>query len=222
MRIRREIIQSSVILAVVAIIGIGLGWLGGRNTVDHQRVSEVQETPPTSQQSGGESGIIQIASISPESAKRGNPPVAIRSPEKRNEPVLDPEQEISDIVGADVEYSEKTRKLIKLFPQLPETDQTEAARHLANLLSDEEFPEVESILTNSQTSDEAAEILLDDLLNRANSVKVTMILAVARSATTTQAANAKDLLERILGDDYGNDWQQWELKAKEWLMENPD
>lgn len=222
MRKRSEMIKLFGFVPVVIIVGIGLGWLGSKNTATHPQTSEAKKSQPLSLQSNEEGNIAVSAKTSQQAFDIDVPNKVNKLPQTTKESIQDGESQISDILGADGDDAEKSRKLIELFPKLPETGQAEAARHLANLVSDENYTSLGTILTNSQTTAEASEILLDDLLNRVNSIKVPLMLAVARDAAHPQTANAKDLLERILGEDYGTNWSEWERMAKVWLEKNPD
>jgi hypothetical protein len=58
-------------------------------------------------------------------------------------------------------------------------------------------------------------------MNRDNAIKMPIFLEIARDPKHPQAATAKDFMERILEEDYGNDWGKWEKKVQEWVKENP-
>ena len=66
------------------------------------------------------------------------------------------------------------------------------------------------------------DFLLDDVLNRPNSLKLPALLAVARNAQHPKAAEAKDFLQLFLEEDYGSDWDKWQARMEQWLKDNPD
>jgi hypothetical protein len=72
------------------------------------------------------------------------------------------------------------------------------------------------------TSSNVDEVLLADVLNRNGSLKMPILLQVARTPNHPLAAEAKDMLERLLEEDYGTDWTRWETKMRAYLKENPD
>jgi hypothetical protein len=47
-------------------------------------------------------------------------------------------------------------------------------------------------------------------------------LEVARSAQHPRAEEARDFLELFLEEDYGDDWNKWQIQVQEWLKDNPD
>lgn len=77
-------------------------------------------------------------------------------------------------------------------------------------------------LTNADLPENVLDVLLDDVLNRPNSLKLPALLEVARSAQHPKAAEAKDFLELFLEEDYGADWDKWQAGMEQWLKENPD
>ncbi len=62
----------------------------------------------------------------------------------------------------------------------------------------------------------------EDVLNRPNSVKLPLLLDLARDPQHPKASEAKDILELFLEEDYGNDWTKWQAKLDQWLKDNPD
>jgi hypothetical protein len=133
------------------------------------------------------------------------------------------EDKIGDILGADNEIEDKVKELFELYPKLSDEGKKEAVEHLSNLIADDDqYGPLGKLLVDTNTPAGASESLLNDLINRENKLRVPLMLEVARNPNHSQAAEAKDMLMRILEDDYGDDWKLWEEKAKEWVKENPD
>ena len=61
---------------------------------------------------------------------------------------------------------------MELLPQLPEEGQEEAAEHLANLLPDDQYAAAGQMLTNLKTTEPVMDVLMSDLLNRPNTLKM--------------------------------------------------
>lgn len=137
-------------------------------------------------------------------------------------PDPDGEQKISDILGNGADPAAQSQKLLALFPALPGTGQVEASRHLVNLVSDENYAPLAEILTNSTTPAAVSEILFFDLINRPNSLKFPLLLAISRNVDHPQAEAARELLERIFDKNYGTNWEQWEVEIRTWLKQHPD
>jgi hypothetical protein len=66
------------------------------------------------------------------------------------------------------------------------------------------------------------DFLLDDVLNRPNSLKLPALLDVARNAQHPKAAEAKNFLTLFIEEDYGSDWDKWQTGIEAWLKANPD
>jgi hypothetical protein len=132
------------------------------------------------------------------------------------------EDKVDEIIGPEGEDSEKVKRLLEMFPHLPEDGQVEVAQHLSNLVPDENYEPLGKILKDAKMSEAVLDVLLADLLNRPNSVKLPTILEVASNPQNPKASESKDLLELFLEEDYGADWPKWQAKMDEWLKENPD
>jgi hypothetical protein len=136
--------------------------------------------------------------------------------------IADWEQRLDDILGSEGEETAKAKQMLALFPNLPEDGQVEVAQHLSNLLSDQEYPSLGKLLTDSKLPEAVLDVLVVDVLNRPNALKLPLLLDIARDSEHPKAAEAKDLLELYLEEDYGNDWNKWQAKMQQWLRENPD
>ena len=60
-----------------------------------------------------------------------------------------------------------------------------------------------------ETPSAVSTLLMNDLLNRHNSLKLPMLLAVASNGDHPLKDQAKDMLELFLQADYGTNWDQW-------------
>jgi hypothetical protein len=209
----------AIVIAGVVVVTILL-WVDNRES----RVSAPQPTE---------------ASVSPPSAEHRRPPVLpehFRNPAPEqitNESlpnvsapstglITNWEDKVDEIIGPEGEDSEKVKRLLEMFPRLPEDGQVEVAQHLSNLVPDENYEPLGKILKDAKMPEAVLDVLLADLLNRPNSVKLPTILEVASNPQNPKASESKDLLELFLEEDYGADWPKWQAKMDEWLKENPD
>ena len=90
------------------------------------------------------------------------------------------------------------------------------------VLVDQDYDLLRKHLTNPDLPGDVLEVLLGDVLNRPNSLKLPALLEVARSPQHPKAAEAKDFLELFLESDYGTDWDKWQAGMEQWLKDNPD
>jgi hypothetical protein len=133
------------------------------------------------------------------------------------------EQRVDTILGSDqIDEAKKAEELLALFPNLPEEGQLEAIQHISNLLPDDRYAAITPMLTSAQTSEAVLEVLLTDLLNRPNELKLPALLQVARTPDHPKAADARDILEVFVDENYGNDWAKWESAVQKYLKENPE
>jgi hypothetical protein len=138
-------------------------------------------------------------------------------------PITNWEQRIDSILGSDnTDEAKKADELLALFPTLPEDGQLEAAQHISNLLPDEKYPAIAPMLTNAVTSEPVLDALLTDLLNRPDTLKLPMLLQIARIPEHPKASEARDILEVYVDENFGNDWPKWEAALQKYLKENSE
>ncbi len=132
------------------------------------------------------------------------------------------EQKVDHILEVEGEPDAKAKQMLEMFPQLPDDGQVEVARHLSNLVADEDYASLRQLLADPQLPEEVLDTLMTDVLNRPNGLKLPALLEVARTTGHPKAENAEEVLGLFLEVDYGDDWFKWEEKVQEWLNENPD
>lgn len=129
------------------------------------------------------------------------------------------------LIANNTDTDEKAKQLLKIFPRLPEAGQIEAAQHLSNLLRDEDYPPLGRYLANSKTPVRVLDELMTDVLNRPNSMKLPLLLEVARNPNHPKATEAKETILQYLEkdeNDLGSDWNNWEDAVKAKVKEDPD
>ena len=132
------------------------------------------------------------------------------------------EEKVDEILGADSDDTNKVRRLFALFPHVPDESKSEVAQHLSNLVTDDDYPRLGELLKDSTLPDDTLDVLMADVLNRANSLKLPELLEVAQTPNHSKADEAKDILALFLDEDFGADWPKWKEKMAGWLKDNPD
>ena len=132
------------------------------------------------------------------------------------------EDKVDEILGSASSDPDKAKQMLEMVPQLPADGQEEVARHVSNLLPDQDYGLMHAYLTNAALPEEVLDVLLGDVLNRPNSLKLPALLAVASTPQHPKAAEAKDFLELFLEEDCGDDWAKWQGSMEQWLKDNPD
>jgi hypothetical protein len=210
-------------IAAVVILGVALGWWGTRRT---------NPIPDSTQPQPGVSTAPTGSGLEPKPQPKPRVDGTAASPTNRpGRPVpslvaanvlTNWEDKVEEILTAEGEDTDKAKKMLEIFPNLPEEGKVEVAQHLSNLVPDEDYGPLGKLLTDSSLSEDVLDVLLADVLNRPNSVKLPLLMEVARDSSNPKASEAKDLLELFLEDDYGTDWAKWQAKMDVWLKENPD
>lgn len=132
------------------------------------------------------------------------------------------EDKLDEILTSELDTTQMGESLLDLMPTVNEEAQMELAGHIVNLVDDEHYARVAPYLTNAAVPEAVSSVFMNDLYNRANSLKLPLVLAVARTENHPLREEAKDLLELYIEEDYGTDWKKWESAMNTWLKENPD
>jgi hypothetical protein len=209
-------------LLVVVGVGLALGWLTSRSPKAQPQVNDNAQAADTNAPSEAVTPkrvVIKTSVDSRPSAERA----AAAVPEVNPNLITDWEERLDNILGDDkVEDPVKAKHLLEMFPNLPEEGQVDVAQHLANLTPDSDYAPLGKYLSDPKTPEAVVDILMGDLLNRGNTVKLPMLVEVAKNESSPKAEEAKNILELYLEEDYGTDWATWQAKVDEWLKANPD
>jgi len=220
MRTSVKILAAVGAVVVIVMVGVMLGWFGDKN--------QNGSLPHPSPQPAGIAPSHSTAGTSPRPAT--NPVVAIKPPTQPKASGVAPnpniitnwEERLDTILGSEGEESEKAKQLLAIFSRLPEEGQVEVVQHLSNLVADQDYAPLGKLLVDASLPEDVLEQLMADILNRPNSLKLPLLLEVARNPQHSKAEDAKDLLELYLEEDYGQDWSKWQAKLEEWVKQNPD
>jgi hypothetical protein len=215
----RVVLGVIALLAVVVVAGIVLGWLGSKGPELKGQASSLSPTTPAP------AAAQPSASVTTPKRKPSEEQPAPTQPATASTAtnvIADWEDKVDEILQTEVPESEKAKKMLQMFPRLPEDGQVEIAQHLSNLVADEDYTSLGKLLTNDKLPEPVLEVLMADVLNRPNSLKLPLLLDVAKDAQHPKAEEARDLLELFLEENYGNNWGQWQAKMDQWLKDNPD
>jgi hypothetical protein len=142
-------------------------------------------------------------------------------------PPVDPDapdwsDKVSDILGSASDIPDKCKEMLKLYPTLPDEGKLEVAGHLNNLVADEDYAPMAKIVTDPKVPGPVAEEILFDLFNRPDSLKLPILLQIARTPNHPAAKEALDDLALILEEDHGKDWAKWEQTMQQYFKDNPE
>jgi len=208
-------------IAVLAVIAVGAGILIAWSLGNHVTPVIVTETP-----------VEATTQPDPGYGPPSNPVAGPRLPENsrgfgrpftNTEAQLDTrpwDQKLDSILLGAGEVNDKADSILALLKASPADAQPELAQHLINMAQDDHYDGVAGLLTNATTQTAVSTILMNDLLNRRNTLKLPMLLAIARNDDHPLKDQAKDMLELFLQADYGADWDQWSTAVDNWLQAN--
>lgn len=217
------LLGAALVLGVV-LLGIGLGLLGSRGPSPRIPPPEAPpESSPASSPLAANPGTPQPSAPTPEQIVPDlqNPELSMTSTSATNL-VFNWEDRVDQILTGDGDTADKAKHMLDLFPRLPQEGQQEVAQHLSNLVSDQDYPELAKLLSDTNLAAPVLDVFFGDTLNRPNSVKLPALLQVARQPQHPKAAEAKEVLALFLDDDYGSDWDKWQAAVDQWLKNNPD
>ncbi|MGD0614494.1 MAG: hypothetical protein ABSA69_03515 [Verrucomicrobiota bacterium] len=209
------------ILAGIVAVGLLIGWWGSRGPAPPPTPSVAIPTPVQSPDNRPPS--VGAESNPPvETKAAANPAVVATNTTPTGGAtnlLADWEDKLDEILGSDEDDTNKVKDLFAVFPRLPEEGQAEVAQHLSNLVPDDNYAPLGQLLQNTNLPDSVLDVLMSDVLNRPNSVKLPQLLQVTQNPDHPKADEAKDLIELYLDED---DPAKWPDKMQQWLKENPD
>jgi hypothetical protein len=128
------------------------------------------------------------------------------------------ERKIDEVLSVqNANETETAQMLINLVPTLPPEGQAEATQHIANLILDKDYGRVMPMLRNASLPEEVHDVLVTDLMNREDKVKLPALLEVARIPNHPYHEEAMTDLQIFLDQDNGNNWSKWDSAVQEYL-----
>jgi hypothetical protein len=211
------------VLVLAGGVGVFIGWMKSRDG-DIQPIA----VPPGSNQ--------PIMAIAPVAMTTGQPPFSgnPRSPrglQDRPAPSQPPpppnglfqewEKQLDGVLLSDADPNTKADRILAMIPTAPTNAQVELSQHLVNMVQDDHYGGTAQLLTNADTSSAVSTVLMNDLLNRSSTLKLPMLLALARQDDHPLKDQARDMLELLLQRDDGSNWDEWGDDINTWLQNNP-
>jgi hypothetical protein len=210
-----KVVRVLGVLVLAGGVGVFIGWMKSRDG-DIQPVA----VPAASNQ--------PIVDIAPEAEPRP----ATNKPSRRTRPKPAPdspplgvaaewEKQLDEVLLADIDPNLKADRILAMIPTAPSNAQVELTQHLVNMVQDDHYDGAAQLLTNSTTPAAISTVLMNDLLNRNNTLKLPMLLAVASDSDHPLKDQARDMLELLIQEDDGTNWDQWAASISTWLQNNP-
>jgi hypothetical protein len=166
-------------------------------------------------------------STAPETVTEVRKPAVVQSsdpkPESKPARPLEPwELKIDQALTSNLNETETAQVLLNLIPTLPPEGKAEATQHVTNLLPDSEYKRVLPLLKNTQMPAEVLDILVTDLMNREDTVKLPALLEVAKLPNHPNHEEALTDLQIFLDADHGSDWNKWTASVNSYLKKQAE
>jgi hypothetical protein len=113
--------------------------------------------------------------------------------------------------------AEKARGLLQLLPTIPAEGAETCAEEAVKRLPNDEYRHAQAFVTNPGTYGLALGVLFSDLMERPDNLRLPTLVTIARNSAHPYAAPARDNLELILGQNFGEDWPRWDAAVREKL-----
>jgi len=209
-----KILRGLAALGVAIGLGTLIGWLVSRQGDVTPIAVPATNQPLAVVPQGAEAPTPEPAPVTPK-------PPAVKVIKHQDPAFADWEQNLDDILLGDDDENGKADKILALIPNAPPEAQHELAQHLVNMLQDDHYDGAAGMLTNSATPADVSDVLMNDLLNRSNTLKLPLLLAIARNNDHPLKDEALNLLGLLTQEDDGTNWDQWSSTIDTWLQDNP-
>lgn len=210
-----KLLRGLVALAVAVGLGTFIGWLVSRQG-DVTPIAVPASSNPMLAVAPPPAARVAAPDATPVVHRQVHPSIA-GQPAEANEHW---EQDLDDILLSSDDENTKADRILALIPTAPADHEQELAQHLVNMVQDDHYDGTAQMLTNSTTPVEVSDVLMNDLLNRGNNLKLPMLLAIARNDSHPLKDQALDLLGLLTQEDNGTNWDQWSTAVDTWLQNN--
>jgi hypothetical protein len=215
-------IRAVAFLAVAGGLGLFIGWLVSRqNDVKPLTLPPVVSAPAVAEEPEPAPPPVTVrAPVQPVHAT-AEEPAQTAAPELTEATVsTNWEQSLEGILLSDDDDNTKADHILALIPTAPPDAQAELAQHLVNMVQDDHYENTADLLTNSTTPSAVSTVLMNDLLNRNNNLKLPTLLDIARTDDHPLKDQAREMLELLLQEDHGSNWDDWSTSINNWLTQN--
>jgi hypothetical protein len=213
-----KVVRILVVLALAGGVGVFIGWMKSRDG-DIQPIA----VPAASNQQGMSVAPVATAEVQPflpsQPTRLTRHKADVPSPAAEGFPEW--EKQLDDVLLSDADANTKADKILSMIPTAPSNAQVELSQHLVNMVQDDHYDGAAQLLTNAVTPAAVSTVLMNDLLNRNNTLKLPMLLAVARDNNHPLKDQAREMLELLIQEDNGSNWDQWSASIDTWLQNNP-
>lgn len=127
------------------------------------------------------------------------------------------QDEINDILSSDENNDLKARAMLRLLPALPTEGQVEVVQEADGLLPDSDYDALAEYTVNPSLPEPVLEALLAGLLDRPDSIRLPLLFNIAGDDQHPESEQAGELLQMLLEETYGTNWDWGDASAAQWL-----
>ncbi|MGZ4971791.1 MAG: hypothetical protein ACXWBP_03645 [Limisphaerales bacterium] len=208
------------IVGLLAVVGLVVWWALQQGKLPTLPPTITQASDPANARtSHGTNGSATQANAAEASAKEAEMTAEVVDPPEVPEPKTW-EDHLDDILLSDDNENTKADQILALMQTSPAENQEELAQHLVNMVQDNHYDGASNLLMNINTQTNVAEVLMNDLLNRNNTLKLKTLLQIVKMPDHPLHENAREMLELFVQEDHGTNYEEWEKAVGDWLKEN--
>jgi len=127
---------------------------------------------------------------------------------------------IDTILRDESDVREKSKRMAQLYHHLPASLQTECAQHLVNFATDASPEPIVEPLLSEHSNATAQGVLLLGLLQRADKIRLPVLLKIASNPNHPRTGEALQYLQFLLEADHGLDWDRWQEAVQKRISES--
>lgn len=158
----------------------------------------------------------------PDPIVKAEPPKLPAAPKATPRPLEGWELKIDEVLRSNADEAQTAQILINMLPTLPAEGQAEAAQHISNLILDKDYSKVMPLVKNPNLPEEVLDVFVTDLMNRDDSTKLPALLEIAKIPNHPHHEEALTDLGIFFDEDYGTDWNRWNVALKEYLKKQAE
>lgn len=193
---------------LLALLSVALWYLGK---------SEVSGPAEVKESANGEAPLTALETSLPppeEEPKAAAKPMAVAEGASKSDGIPTWELKIDDALRSNADTAAIAQVLLQQVPSMPGEGQAASARHIVNLMPDKDYLSVLPYVRNTKLDPGFQEVIVSDAFNRADSVKLPLLLAAAQTPSHPMAQIAKSTLAFLLDANFENDWGKWDSAVK--------
>lgn len=210
------VVGLGVILGVVSLLYL-------QHAVEPERSSVGEASPQPKRTVASGNGFSGVETMTSAEFAADSSRISQRNlPAEDEQPQQPWEKAINQLLDSDDANDKVATELAAIAPTLPLEGQVEAIQHMVNLLDDEQYALAQNMLLNPSLHPDLREVIFSDTLDRPNSVKLPMLLALFGSPGHPLRAQAHTNLQSVIGRDLGQDPGLWTQAIQQVLAQEAE